>query len=50
MLAQLALKLIHRFCPVTFVAVAEGPGDLSHSTSECFLLKQTSVQCFLLVS
>lgn len=32
------------------MAAAEGPGDLSRSTSERFLFKQTSVQCFLMVS
>lgn len=47
---QLVCEPIHRFCPVPCVAVAEGPWELNRSTSECFLLKQTSVQCFLTVS
>lgn len=49
MLEQLVFELIHKHNK-SFMTEADGSGDLSHSTSECFELKQTSVHCFLLVS
>lgn len=46
----LCSELIHRFRPVTSSPAAEGDGDQCGSTSKCFMLKLTSVQCFLKVS